>query len=74
MLPSNSLFPDTALALLVLPFRLVTAGLFPALWPNFSARAMPGTRQVPPAKPEACFGEPLKAVIYWATSKVAHFI
>jgi hypothetical protein len=44
MLPSNSLFPDTALALLVLPFRLVTAGLFPALRPNFSVRAMPGTR------------------------------
>jgi hypothetical protein len=30
--------------LLVLPFRLVTAGLFPALRPNFSVRAMPGTR------------------------------
>jgi len=54
MLPSNSLFPDAALALLVLPFRLVTAGLFPALRPNFSERAMPGTRQRPPAKPEAC--------------------
>jgi hypothetical protein len=43
MLPSNSLFPDAALALLVLPFRLVTAGLFPALRPDFSERAMPGT-------------------------------
>jgi hypothetical protein len=30
--------------------------------------------QVPPAKPEACFCEPLKAVIYWATSKVANLI
>jgi len=53
MLPSDVPFLETALALLALPFRPVTAGcLSHIICGTYSQCIMPDTRQLPSAKAE----------------------
>jgi len=62
MLPSDTPISGYALALLASSFRPVTVDHnVPGFAWNGGLCVMPGTRQIPPAKPEACYCEPLKA-------------